>query len=108
MYAFSKSTLFYFTSYEKKSLPTSVEGNVSDLCSKEEKESTTSTVVYRALYDWKGEYEDELSFKAFECLQIIIKNGNWWLARSLETGKDSYGYIPSNFVAPSEFESIEA
>ena len=81
---------------------------MSDSCSKEEKKSTTSTVVYRALHDCKGEYEDELSFKASECLQIIIKEGNWWLARSLETGKNSYGYIPSNFVAPSEFESVEA
>ena len=39
-----------------------------------------------------------MSLKAFECLQILIKDGHWSYARSLETGKKSYVYIPSNYV----------
>lgn len=32
------------------------------------------------------------------------REGDWWLARSLTTGES--GYIPSNYVAPSD--SIQA
>lgn len=34
----------------------------------------------------------------------VYREGDWWLARSLTTGKS--GYIPSNYVAPSD--SIQA
>ena len=40
-----------------------------------------------------------------ENLQIISKqDGDWWLARSLRTGKE--GYIPSNYIAPNQ--SVQA
>ena len=36
-----------------------------------------------------------------ETLQIMNNtDGDWWLARSLKTGRE--GYIPSNYVAPVE------
>lgn len=35
---------------------------------------------------------------------VIHREGDWWLARSLATGES--GYIPSNYVAPSD--SIQA
>lgn len=35
---------------------------------------------------------------------ICCREGDWWLARSLTTGES--GYIPSNYVAPSD--SIQA
>lgn len=31
--------------------------------------------------------------------------GDWWLARSLITGRE--GYVPSNFVAPVETLEVE-
>ena len=34
----------------------------------------------------------------------LCREGDWWLARSLTTGES--GYIPSNYVAPSD--SIQA
>ena len=35
---------------------------------------------------------------------VLHREGDWWLARSLATGES--GYIPSNYVAPSD--SIQA
>lgn len=35
---------------------------------------------------------------------VFCREGDWWLGRSLATGKT--GYIPSNYVAPSD--SIQA
>ncbi|KAI3357788.1 hypothetical protein L3Q82_016178, partial [Scortum barcoo] len=47
----------------------------------------------------------DLSFRKGERLQIVNNTeGDWWLARSLTTGES--GYIPSNYVAPSD--SIQA
>lgn len=48
--------------------------------------------------------------KCDELLQSCVslfhrcREGDWWLARSLTTGES--GYIPSNYVAPSD--SIQA
>eukprot|EP00731_Ephydatia_muelleri_P037583 Em0513g3a len=49
--------------------------------------------------------KEDLSFVKGENLQIISKqDGDWWLARSLRTGKE--GYIPSNYIAPNQ--SVQA
>ncbi|MEQ2273020.1 hypothetical protein XENORESO_020130 [Xenotaenia resolanae] len=61
--------------------------------------------AFVALYDYESRTESDLSFKKGECLQILNNTeGDWWLALSLTTGKS--GYIPSNYVAPSD--SIQA
>lgn len=39
----------------------------------------------------------------FPC-SVFYSEGDWWEARSLDTGKS--GYIPSNYVAP--VDSIQA
>ncbi|XP_039590466.1 proto-oncogene tyrosine-protein kinase Src isoform X1 [Polypterus senegalus] len=64
-----------------------------------------------ALYDYESRTSTDLSFKKGEKLHIInntrrlnCREGDWWLARSLTTGNT--GYIPSNYVAPSD--SIQA
>ncbi|KAK2495342.1 hypothetical protein MC885_009762 [Smutsia gigantea] len=61
--------------------------------------------TFVALYDYESRTETDLSFKKGERLQIVNNTeGDWWLARSLSTGQT--GYIPSNYVAPSD--SIQA
>ncbi|KAM4737741.1 proto-oncogene tyrosine-protein kinase Src isoform 1-T1 [Anableps anableps] len=67
--------------------------------------------AFVALYDYESRTETDLSFKKGERLQILnntrkinCREGDWWLACSLTTGKS--GYIPSNYVAPSD--SIQA
>ncbi|MEQ2285965.1 hypothetical protein AMECASPLE_037317 [Ameca splendens] len=45
-----------------------------------------------------------LTFRLFLLLSFLCREGDWWLARSLTTGES--GYIPSNYVAPSD--SIQA
>ncbi|XP_072512493.1 proto-oncogene tyrosine-protein kinase Src isoform X2 [Salminus brasiliensis] len=61
--------------------------------------------TFVALYDYESRTASDLSFNKGERLQIVNNTeGDWWLARSLTTGKS--GYIPSNYVAPSD--SIQA
>uniref|UniRef100_A0A4W5KS05 Tyrosine-protein kinase n=1 Tax=Hucho hucho TaxID=62062 RepID=A0A4W5KS05_9TELE len=61
--------------------------------------------TFVALYDYESRTASDLTFKKGERLQIINNTeGDWWLARSLTTGES--GYIPSNYVAPSD--SIQA
>ncbi|KAJ3586080.1 hypothetical protein NHX12_012481 [Muraenolepis orangiensis] len=61
--------------------------------------------TFVALYDYESRTASDLSFRKGERLQIVNNiEGDWWLARSLTTGES--GYIPSNYVAPSD--SIQA
>nr|5I11_A Chain A, Proto-oncogene tyrosine-protein kinase Src [Gallus gallus] len=60
-----------------------------------------SHMTFVALYDYESRTETDLSFKKGERLQIVNNSeGDWWLAHSLTTGRT--GYIPSNYVAPSD------
>ncbi|XP_029369311.1 tyrosine-protein kinase Fgr isoform X1 [Echeneis naucrates] len=61
--------------------------------------------LFIALYDYDARTEDDLTFQKGEKFQIINNTeGDWWEARSLDTGNS--GYIPSNYVAP--VDSIQA
>uniref|UniRef100_A0A8C7WHP9 Tyrosine-protein kinase n=1 Tax=Oncorhynchus mykiss TaxID=8022 RepID=A0A8C7WHP9_ONCMY len=65
----------------------------------------TGVTTFVALYDYESRTASDLTFKKGERLQIVNNTeGDWWLARSLTTGES--GYIPSNYVAPSD--SIQA
>lgn len=46
----------------------------------------------------------DCSLLLFSLLLSLLREGDWWLAHSLSTGQT--GYIPSNYVAPSD--SIQA
>ncbi|KAM8840286.1 tyrosine-protein kinase Fgr isoform 2-T2 [Spinachia spinachia] len=61
--------------------------------------------LFIALYEYDARTEDDLTFQKGEKFQIINNTeGDWWEARSLDTGHS--GYIPSNYVAP--VDSIQA
>ncbi|KAI3358047.1 hypothetical protein L3Q82_003065 [Scortum barcoo] len=61
--------------------------------------------LFIALYDYDARTDDDLTFQKGEKFQIINNTeGDWWEARSLDTGNS--GYIPSNYVAP--VDSIQA
>ena len=56
-------------------------------------------------YDYSATTDDDLSFKKGDLLYIIDRDeGDWWFARSKDTGQE--GYIPSNYVA--ECKSLDA
>ena len=56
-------------------------------------------------YDYFSRANDELSFKKGDLLYILnTDEGDWWFARSKDTGQE--GYIPSNYVA--EYKSLDA
>ncbi|XP_025036885.1 tyrosine-protein kinase Blk isoform X3 [Pelodiscus sinensis] len=50
-----------------------------------------------ALYEFTSTSDRDLELVKGEKLQILNRDGDWWLAESLTTGRK--GYIPSNFVA---------
>uniref|UniRef100_A0A4W5MH90 Tyrosine-protein kinase n=2 Tax=Hucho hucho TaxID=62062 RepID=A0A4W5MH90_9TELE len=61
--------------------------------------------LFIALYDYDARTEDDLCFQKGEKFHILNNTeGDWWEARSLDTGIS--GYIPSNYVAP--VDSIQA
>ncbi|XP_056154629.1 tyrosine-protein kinase Fgr isoform X2 [Lampris incognitus] len=67
--------------------------------------TSSGVTLFIALYDYDARTEDDLSFQKGEKFHIINNTeGDWWEARSLDTGNS--GYIPSNYVAP--VDSIQA
>uniref|UniRef100_A0A8D2AWB0 Tyrosine-protein kinase n=1 Tax=Sciurus vulgaris TaxID=55149 RepID=A0A8D2AWB0_SCIVU len=58
-----------------------------------------------ALYDYAAVNDRDLQMLKGEKLQVLKETGDWWLARSLVTGRE--GYVPSNFVAPVETLEVE-
>ncbi|NXH10382.1 BLK kinase, partial [Bucco capensis] len=56
-----------------------------------------------ALYDLPASSERDLQLLKGDKLQVLSKEGDWWLAKSLSSGRK--GYIPSNFVA--QVDSLE-
>uniref|UniRef100_A0A4W3J446 Tyrosine-protein kinase n=1 Tax=Callorhinchus milii TaxID=7868 RepID=A0A4W3J446_CALMI len=66
---------------------------------------TVGVTLFVALYDYDARTDDDLSFRKGEKFQILNNTeGDWWEARSLQSG--GTGYIPSNYVAP--VDSIHA
>lgn len=56
-------------------------------------------MTFIGLYNYDARTVKDLNFKKSERLEIVnYCNEDWWLARSLVTGKE--GYIPSNYVVP--------
>ncbi|XP_016065797.1 PREDICTED: tyrosine-protein kinase Blk [Miniopterus natalensis] len=58
-----------------------------------------------ALYDYMAANDRDLQMMKGEKLQILKESGDWWLAKSLITGRE--GYVPSNFVARVETLEVE-
>lgn len=57
--------------------------------------------TFIALFDYDQRTDEDLSFVKGERLEILNNSdGDWWLAKSLDTLKE--GYIPSNYVAESK------
>ncbi|PVD35763.1 hypothetical protein C0Q70_02726 [Pomacea canaliculata] len=59
-------------------------------------------LLVRALYDFDGINEDDLSFKKGDRLEVdeSTQNLDWWVATHLRTGQK--GYIPSNYVCTDD------
>ena len=71
----------------------------------QQRSSHSTGPVFIALFDYDQRTSEDLSFRKGEQLQILNNtDGDWWQARSLQTGRE--GYIPSNYVA--EYKTIQA
>jgi hypothetical protein len=61
--------------------------------------------IFIALFDYDQRTSEDLSFRKGERLEVLNdQDGDWWQARSLDTGLE--GYIPNNYVA--EYKTIKA
>ena len=61
--------------------------------------------VFVGKYDYDSRTDDDLSFRKGDLMYVIsVDEGDWWFARSKDTGRE--GYIPSNYVA--EWKSLDA
>jgi hypothetical protein len=61
--------------------------------------------VFVAKYDYDPRQDNDLSFRKGDLLYVIsVDEGDWWFARSRDTGRE--GYIPSKYVA--EWKSLDA
>ena len=57
-------------------------------------------------YDYSATTDDDMSFKKGDLLYIIDRDeGDWWFARSKDTGQE--GYVPSNYVAEYSLDAEE-
>ena len=57
-------------------------------------------------YDYSARTDDDLSFKKGDLLYILSTDkGDWWFARSKDTGQK--GYVPSNYVAKYTLDAEE-
>ena len=57
-------------------------------------------------YDYSATADDDISFKKGDLLYIINRDeGDWWFARSKDTGQE--GYVPSNYVAEYSLDAEE-
>ncbi|KAL0967094.1 hypothetical protein UPYG_G00247740 [Umbra pygmaea] len=62
-----------------------------------EQSSNKDHDIVIAQHNFQPTNDNDLAFRKGERLQVLQENGEWWLARSLETGEE--GYIPSTYVA---------
>ncbi|XP_061610163.1 tyrosine-protein kinase Blk isoform X2 [Phyllopteryx taeniolatus] len=62
-------------------------------------------VVFVAQHDFKPTNRSELSFGKGDQFKVLQENGDWWLARSLETGHE--GFIPANYVTRADTLEVE-
>ncbi|XP_048097615.1 proto-oncogene tyrosine-protein kinase Src isoform X2 [Alosa alosa] len=99
------------TSHPELALFGGVDSTTNSIVSPHRSTLLGGVTTFVALYDYESRTASDLSFRKGERLQIVnntrkmnYREGDWWLARSLATGES--GYIPSNYVAPSD--SIQA
>jgi len=59
----------------------------------------------KALFDFKGEREGDLSLQAGDVIRVIQKNPRWWAG---VTADGRSGVFPSNFVSPVDDEDEAA
>ena len=61
--------------------------------------------LYRGKYDFISEDDKYLSFKKGDLMYMLnMVEGDWWFARSKQTGQE--GYVPNNYVAV--FNTLDA
>ncbi|CAN9507398.1 unnamed protein product [Ophioblennius macclurei] len=61
--------------------------------------------LFVAQHDFKATNDRDLSFKKGDRLKVLQEHGEWWLARSLTTGRE--GFIPCNYVARADTLEVE-
>ncbi|XP_068432680.1 tyrosine-protein kinase Blk [Clinocottus analis] len=61
--------------------------------------------VFVAQHDFQATNDSDLPFKKGDKLKVLKENGEWWVAKSLATGKE--GLIPCNYIARADTLEVE-
>ncbi|XP_054475115.1 tyrosine-protein kinase Blk [Anoplopoma fimbria] len=70
--------------------------NSSNHIARSKNTSLDNDYVFLAQHDFKGTNDNDLPFKKGDKLKVLQENGEWWVAKSVATGKE--GLIPCNYV----------
>ena len=105
----SHGTLSDVGSKDAPVLKSSLNGNNTEpfLLPKRTSEPTSekpNLPLFVGKYNYSSKTDGDLSFNKGDLLYIVDNEGDWWYARSKQTGQE--GYIPSNFVA--RYNSLNA
>ncbi|CAG2173420.1 unnamed protein product [Oppiella nova] len=66
--------------------------------------SKNSDNIVIAMYAYRAEHTDDLTFRKGEKLEVLERSDpDWWTVRRIKTGE--IGYIPANYVASINIES---
>ena len=86
-------------------LKTNSNGSSTELLSFEPPTVEPNYPLYVGKYNYLSRTDDDLNFKKGDLLYIINTDaGDWWFAKSKQTGQE--GYIPCNYVV--KYKSLNA
>ncbi|KAF3849811.1 hypothetical protein F7725_019530 [Dissostichus mawsoni] len=90
--------------YERK-FSTQASNQSNHIARSERTLTDTDDVVFMAQHDFEATNDRDLPFKKGDKLKVLQDEGEWWMAKSLETGQE--GYIPCNYVARADTLEVE-
>ncbi|KAJ4929465.1 hypothetical protein JOQ06_005073 [Pogonophryne albipinna] len=89
----------------KRKFTTQASNQSNHIARSERTLTDTDDVVFMAQHDFEATNDRDLPFKKGDKLKVLQDEGEWWMAKSLETGQE--GYIPCNYVARADTLEVE-
>ncbi|XP_033932185.1 tyrosine-protein kinase Blk [Pseudochaenichthys georgianus] len=89
----------------KRKFTTQASNQSNHIARSERTLTDTDDVIFMAQHDFEATNDRDLPFKKGDKLKVLQDEGEWWMAKSLETGQE--GYIPCNYVARADTLEVE-
>ncbi|XP_015249058.1 PREDICTED: tyrosine-protein kinase HCK [Cyprinodon variegatus] len=69
-------------------------------------ERQSDSSIYTGIWSFEARHKDELSFQEGDLLEVISRNGDWWMARRVG-GNGHVGIVPHNYLAKAESVELQ-